>query len=54
MVEGLGRVRAQYIPLDADEMKVVESEFAEIAVYKKLESSAPDVSSFFDDLYSKT
>jgi len=31
----------------------VESELAEIAVYKKLETTSPNIPSFFSDLYSK-
>jgi hypothetical protein len=32
--------------------KAIESEFAEVAVYKKLETSLPNIPSFFSDLYS--
>ena len=51
-VEGLGRVRAVHRPKDTN-LKVIESEFAEVAVYKKLETSLPNVASFFTDLYSR-
>jgi hypothetical protein len=52
-VEGLGRIRAIHQSSDYT-LKAVESEFAEIAVYKKLETTKPDVASYFTDLYSKT
>jgi hypothetical protein len=38
LTEGLGRVRSSF----ADQDTVVESEFAEIAVYKELQTAAPD------------
>jgi len=42
--EGLGRVRAIF--KSDEDIKVLESEFAEVAVYKPLETSAPEVSLF--------
>ena len=51
--EGLGRLRSIFASEDPLDAKVIESEFAEIAVYKPLTTTFPDVSSFFNDLYSK-
>ena len=51
-VEGLGRIRAVYQSKDLT-TKSVESELAEIAVYKKLETTSPQIPLFFSDLYTK-
>jgi len=50
-VEGLARVRAVFKPKEG---KVIDSEFAELAVYKQLQTIAPNASAYFNDLYSKT
>jgi hypothetical protein len=50
-VEGLARVKVVFKPKDD---KSVESEFAELAVYKQLQTISPNASAYFSDLYSKS
>lgn len=52
--EGLGRVRAVYTGYEHISAKVIESPFAEIAVYRPLQTIGMPGKAFLSDLYSFT